>query len=168
MALRFLLVFFFSVFLSATLGSILNELFQPSGLKINWILTVVLVLSFKYRTALLPFVAILPGFVLDSLSHGILGIYGTSFFLTTLVVYKLYGNTRPGGVLACMSFVFFFSMIEEGTALFLLHLINPELPWKLLLLTPTLPSALLNVLFVPIIFKIIGILEQKRASALIY
>ena len=59
---------------------VFNYYFQLGGLKINWLLMFMLVLTFRHSKLLLPFVGILAGLICDALSHGIMGIYGISFF----------------------------------------------------------------------------------------
>ena len=76
---------------------VLNHYFQPFGLKINWMLIFILVLTFRHSSISLPFLGVFAGLILDALSHGYIGLYGISFFATLLLARQLikffYANT---------------------------------------------------------------------------
>ena len=92
----FLFVIGFILF-GTWMNLVFNNYFQILGLKINWLLVFMLVLSFRYSKNLLSFLGIFAGLICDALSHGIMGLYGTSFLLTLLLVNQLkrvfYSNT---------------------------------------------------------------------------
>ena len=85
------------VFLGTWMNIVFNNYFQIGGLKINWLLSLMLILSFRYSNLLFPFVSIVAGIICDALSHGIMGVYGASFFITILLVNQVkkvfYSNT---------------------------------------------------------------------------
>ena len=71
--------------IGALLNIVLNSYVQLGSLKINWILIIMLVLTFRHSTHLIPFLGILAGLICDALSHGIMGLYAISFFVTLLL-----------------------------------------------------------------------------------
>ena len=70
--------------IGALLNIVLNTYVQLGNLKINWILVIMLVLTFRHSKHWIPFLGILAGLICDALSHGIMGLYAISFFLTLL------------------------------------------------------------------------------------
>ena len=81
-----LTIFFISFILFGIwLNIVFNNYFQIGGYKVNWILLFMLILTFRNTKILIIFFGALIGLVMDALSHGIMGLYGTSFFLTLLI-----------------------------------------------------------------------------------
>ena len=73
--------------IGAWLNIVLNFYVQLGSLKINWILIIMLVLTFRHTTLLIPFLGILAGLICDALSHGIMGLYAISFFVTLMATH---------------------------------------------------------------------------------
>ena len=71
------------------LNIVFNHYVQIVGLKINWILIFLLIQTFRQLNLGIAFFGILAGLILDALSHGIMGLYGTSFFLTLLITSQI-------------------------------------------------------------------------------
>ena len=115
----FLLAFSFMLF-GVWLNIVFNNYVQIGGLKINWILMFLLILTFRHSKLVIPFVGILAGLMMDALSHGIMGLYGTSFFLTLLLISQVnklfYANT----IFAVSLAVFSMSIFEGWISLSIL------------------------------------------------
>ena len=137
------------------LNIVFNNYIQIGGLKINWILIFMLILAFRHSKLAITFVGILAGLVMDALSHGIMGLYGTSFFLTLLLISHLnklfYANTFFGVSLA----VLIMSIFEGWISLSILGMFEPEFEVSSHLLALTLPLALLQGLMTPIILQFV-------------
>ena len=137
------------------LNIVFNNYVQIGGLKINWILIFMLILAFRHSKLVIGFVGILAGLTMDALSHGIMGLYGTSFFLTLLLISHLnklfYVNTFFAVSLA----VFFMSSFEGWISLSILGMFEPGFELSSHLLTLTLPLALLQGLMTPIILQLV-------------
>ena len=137
------------------LNIVFNNYVQIGGLKINWILIFMLILAFRHSKLAITFVGILAGLMMDALSHGIMGLYGTSFFLTLLLISHLnklfYANTFFGVSLA----VFIMSIFEGWISLSILGMFEPGFELSSHLLTLTLPLALLQGLMTPIILQFV-------------
>jgi len=132
---------------------VFNHYFQPVGLKINWMLIFILVLTFRHSSISLPFLGVFAGLILDALSHGYIGLYGISFFATLLLARQLkklfYANT----VIAVSIAVSVMSIMESWISLSILDMLETELNQTSMMLSSTLPLAILNGLATPIILQ---------------
>ena len=156
----FLLAFSFMLF-GVWLNIVFNNYVQIGGLKINWILMFLLILTFRHSKLVIPFVGILAGLMMDALSHGIMGLYGTSFFLTLLLISQVnklfYANT----IFAVSLAVFSMSIFEGWISLSILAMFEVGLEQSNHLLTSTLPLAFLQGLMTPIILQFVIWVEKK-------
>jgi cell shape-determining protein MreD len=91
--------------------------------------------------------------ILDSLSHGYIGLYGISFFVTLLLARQLiklfYANTFFAVSLA----VSVMTILEGWISLSILGMLETELNQSSLMLTSTLPLAVLHGLVTPFILQ---------------
>lgn len=137
------------------LNIVFNNYIQIGGLKINWILIFMVILAFRHSKLVIRYVGILAGLMMDALSHGIMGLYGTSFFLTLLLISHLnklfYANTFFGVSLA----VLIMSIFEGWISLSILGMFEPGFELSSHLLALTLPLALLQGLMTPIILQFV-------------
>ncbi len=137
------------------LNIVFNHYVQIVGLKINWILIFLLIQTFRQLNLGIAFFGILAGLILDALSHGIMGLYGTSFFLTLLITSQIkkvfFANTFTSISLA----VFSMSIIEGLISSSILSIFEPELEISELMLSATLPLSLLQGLITPVILQFI-------------
>ena len=137
------------------LNIVFNHYVQIVGLKINWILIFLLIQTFRQLNLGIAFFGILAGLILDALSHGIMGLYGTSFFLTLLITTQIkkvfFANTFTSISLA----VFSMSIIEGLISSSILSIFEPELKISDLMLSETLPLSLLQGLITPVILQFV-------------
>ena len=137
------------------LNIVFNHYVQIVGLKINWILIFLLIQTFRQLNLGIAFFGILAGLILDALSHGIMGLYGTSFFLTLLITTQIkkvfFANTFTSISLA----VFSMSIIEGLISSSILSIFEPELEISDLMLSETLPLSLLQGLITPVILQFV-------------
>ena len=137
------------------LNIVFNHYVQIVGLKINWILIFLLIQTFRQLNLGIAFFGILAGLILDALSHGIMGLYGTSFFLTLLITSQIkkvfFANTFTSISLA----VFSMSIIEGLISSSILSIFEPELKISNLMLSATLPLSLLQGLITPVILQFV-------------
>ena len=134
---------------------VFNYYFQLGGLKINWLLMFMLVLTFRHSKLLLPFVGILAGLICDALSHGIMGIYGISFFITLLLVSQVNKLFYVNTLFTVSMGVFSMSIFEGWLSLSILDMLEPGINQSSLMLTSILPLAVLQGFMTPIILKIV-------------
>lgn len=137
------------------LNIVFNHYVQIVGLKINWILIFLLIQTFRQLNLGIAFFGILAGLILDALSHGIMGLYGTSFFLTLLITSQIkkvfFANTFTSISLA----VFSMSIIEGLISSSILSIFEPELEISDLMLSSTLTLSLLQGLITPVILQFV-------------
>ena len=137
------------------LNIVFNNYVQIGGLKFNWILILMVILAFRHSKLIIGFVGILAGLIMDALSHGIMGLYGTSFFLTLLLISRLnklfYANTFFAVSLA----VLIMSIFEGWISISILGMFEPGFEMSNHLLNLTLPLALLQGLMTPIILQFV-------------
>ena len=137
------------------LNIVFNHYVQIVGLKINWILIFLLIQTFRQLNLGIAFFGILAGLILDALSHGIMGLYGTSFFLTLLITSQIkkvfFANTFTSISIA----VFSMSIIEGLISSSILSIFEPELEISNLMLSATLPLSLLQGVITPVILQFV-------------
>ncbi|MDP6320676.1 MAG: rod shape-determining protein MreD [SAR324 cluster bacterium] len=137
------------------LNIVFNHYVQIVGLKINWILIFLLIQTFRQLNLGIAFFGILAGLILDALSHGIMGLYGTSFFLTLLITSQIkkvfFANTFTSISIA----VFSMSIIEGLISSSILSIFEPELEISDLMLSVTLTLSLLQGLITPVILQFV-------------
>lgn len=150
----FLFVIGFILF-GTWMNLVFNNYFQILGLKINWLLVFMLVLSFRYSKNLLSFLGIFAGLICDALSHGIMGLYGTSFLLTLLLVNQLkrvfYSNTFFSISLAVSGL----SILEGWISISILGLFETNIEQSALLLKRIFPLAIMHGFVTPIILQLV-------------
>jgi len=133
------------------LNIVLNSYVQLGSLKINWLLIIMLVLTFRHSTHLIPFLGIFAGLICDALSHGIMGLYAISFFVTLLLARLLnklfYANTFITVSLAVLSM----SVFEGWISISILGMLETEINQSSLMLSTILPLSVLHGLGAPVI-----------------
>ncbi|MBG55845.1 MAG: rod shape-determining protein MreD [Deltaproteobacteria bacterium] len=146
--------------IGAWLNIVLNSYVQLGSFKINWILVIMLVLTFRHSKHLIPFLGILAGLICDALSHGIMGLYAISFFLTLLFASLLnklfYANTFLTVSLAVLSM----SVFEGWISISILGMLGTEIDRSSLLLSTVLPLSVLHGLGAPLI--LLGIMWCEK------
>ena len=137
--------------IGAWLNIVLNSYVQLGSLKINWILIIMLILTFRHSTHVIPFLGILAGLICDALSHGIMGLYAISFFLTLLLARLLnklfYSNTLLTVSLAVLSM----SIVEGWISISILGMLGTEINRSYLVLSKVLPLSVLNGMGAPVL-----------------
>ena len=137
--------------IGALFNIVLNSYVQLGSLKINWILIIMLVLTFRHSTHLIPFLGIFAGLIFDALSHGIMGLYAISFFVTLLLARLLnklfYANTFYTVSLAVLTM----SVFEGWISISILGMLGTEINQSSLVLSTVLPLSVLHGLGSPVI-----------------
>jgi rod shape-determining protein MreD len=129
------------------------------GVKPNLMLLTVLVIGLRWQEPFQFVYAALAGMALDVFSHGILGIYGLSFFgiyfLARLTGSSLYENNMLFGSLSVLGL----SVAEGLISVTLLNFLDSDSPWFYWMFTSVLPTALYNGLVSPLVFLALGRME---------
>ena len=146
--------------IGAWLNIVLNSYVQLGSLKINWILIIMLLLTFRHSTHLIPFLGILAGLICDALSHGIMGLYAISFFVTLLLASLLnklfYANTFLTVSIAVLSM----SLFEGWISTSILGMLGTEINQTSLVLSTVLPLSVLHGLGAPVI--LVGVIWCEK------
>jgi len=137
------------------LNIVFNHYVQIVGLKINWILIFLLIQTFRQLNLGIAFFGILAGLILDALSHGIMGLYGTSFFLTLLITSQIKKVFFANSFTSISLAVFSMSIIEGLISSSILSIFEPELEISDLMLSATLTLSLLQGLITPVILQFV-------------
>ena len=158
--MRLNLILFGLMLVGAWLNVVLNSYVNLGSLKINWILIIMLVLTFRHPTHLVTFLGILAGLICDSLSHGIMGLYAISFFVTLLLASLLnklfYANTFLTISLAVLSM----SIFEGWISISILDILGTDISKSSLLLSKVLPLSVLHGMVAPVILLVIVWFEK--------
>lgn len=151
-----LTIFFISFILFGIwLNIVFNNYVQIGGYKVNWIFLFMLILTFRNTKILIIFFGILIGLLMDALSHGIMGLYGTSFFLTLLITSQVKKFFFANTFFAISIAVFSMSIFEGWVSLSILGMFEPELEIYSHLIKSTLPLSLLQGFITPIILQLV-------------
>tara|TARA_B100001029_G_C14941197_1_gene383300 strand:+ start:101 stop:595 length:495 start_codon:yes stop_codon:yes gene_type:complete len=153
--MRLNLLVFGLMLIGAWLNIVLNSYVQLGSFKINWILIIMLVITFRHSTHLIPFFGILAGIICDALSHGIMGLYAISFFVTLLFASLLnklfYANTFLTVSIAVLSM----SLFEGWISISILGMLGTEINKSTLMLSTVLPLSVLHGLVAPVILLVV-------------
>ena len=153
--MRLFTTFLILMLIGLWMNIVFNHYVQIVGLKFNWILVFLLIQTFRQSNLGIAFFGILAGLIMDALSHGIMGLYGTSFFLTLLITNQVkrvfFANTLTALGLAVVSM----SIVEGWISIIILSIFEPELELSNLILSVTIPLSLLHGLVAPIILQFV-------------
>ena len=146
------------------LNVVFNHYIQIGGLKPNWLLVFVLLLTFRHQTFLYPYLGILLGLICDALSHGVIGVFGFSFFVTLLIAQKM-SNLFYANTFFAISFaVFSMSALESFLGLMVFNMLEPEISFKQQLLGNTLPIAFLQGIIASLVHPAMTWSEDKMVG----
>lgn len=136
-----------------------------AGYRPNLLLLTVGIMAMRWLEPWLFIYAVLAGLSLDAFSHGILGVYGISFFaaffIARLIGLSVYENNLLVGVVG----IFGICLAEGLIAITLFQWLDSSVPWWRWLGTQVLPGALVNALWSPLVFWALGRLERWARPA---
>ena len=141
--------------LGSWMNLVFNNYFQLLGMKINWILLIVIVMTFRYSKLTLPIIGIFAGLICDAHSHGIMGLYAISYFLTTLLVINVKKILYSNNYFAIGLIVSVMTIIEALLSLTILGWFYPDLEKIPLIINTTISLAIIHGFSTPVILKLI-------------
>ena len=130
------------------------------GIRPNLVLVTLLAIALRWRDTFVFVYAAVLGVALDSFSHGVLGVYGISFFGVALAA-RLAGNAMYEDNLVSGVMAVFGLCILEGivfTSIF--RVLDHGVPWWNWVLARVLPGALYDALLAPLVFM--GLMRLER------
>lgn len=145
-----------SVWLQLTLAPMLS-LF---GYKPDVLLLSVLVIGLRWLEPWLFVYAVLVGLAKDVFSHGMLGVYGLSFFAISFLARYVGISVYENSLLLGMASVLGLSLVQGVFSLTVLALLDSSVPWWHWLFTAEVPTAFINALWSPLVFYGFGRLER--------
>jgi rod shape-determining protein MreD len=145
-----------SLWLQLTLAPMLG-LF---GYKPDLLLLSVLVIGLRWQEPWLFLYAVFAGLSKDVFSHGVLGIYGLSFFWVSFLARYIGISVYENSLLLGMASVFGLSLVEGILSLTLLDWLDASVSWWHLLFVDVFPTAFFNALWSPLVFYTFARLER--------
>ncbi len=130
---------------------LLSSYFQPGGIKINWMLLILIAFGLRYNPRWLPFLAALLGMFCDALSHGMIGAYGISFMLTILLAQWISGWFYTTTVFFTSLAFFALSLVEGTFGLFMLTFLESNLYLRESWFNRILPASILQGIAGPLV-----------------
>lgn len=129
--------------------------------KPSFLLLTVLVAGLRWLDPWLFVYAAAAGLAQDVFSHGVLGIYGISFFAISFVARLAGTSIYEHNVVFNVLGVFGLSLAEGIIAVSVFNLLDPSVPWWGWLFGRVIPAALYNSLLSPLLFLGLERLERK-------
>lgn len=142
----------------------LVPLISLAGYKPNLLLVVLLVLVLRWTDPWSFCFAALVGLGHDAFSHGVLGVYGISFFLVSFLARfastSLFDKSTGFVMLAVMAL----SLAEGLISVTLFQILDSSVPWWAWMFGEVLPVAVYNGLLAPLIWLAVSPLNQRLST----
>ena len=130
---------------------VFGPLLSIGSSKPSLLLLTVLLLALRHTPPWIFILGTLAGLARDLFSHGLLGLYGISFFVTVILARWLGLMVYERNALFTFVAIGALATIEGGVALFLMNWMDPTVPWWGWLGTRVIPLALFHaVLAIPV------------------
>ena len=130
------------------------------GYKPNLFLLTVVVIGMRNLDRWLFFYAMAAGLAFDVFSHGMLGIYGISFFAVFFLARFTGQTVYENNLLFGVAGVFGLTVVEELISISLLQILDPSVPWLTWVFRDIFPIAAYNGLLAPPALLATGRLER--------
>ncbi len=135
-----------------------------SGVKPNLMLLVVLLIALRWQEPWLFVFAAAGGLALDVFSHGVVGVYGISYFLISLLALYAGRSVYENNLWFTMGAVAGLTLLEGAIALAIFEVLDQATPWWSWLLRRVVPQAVYHGLLAP--FLLYGLVRLERALKL--
>lgn len=156
-ALVYLLIGVLGLFLQAAVAPFI----AAGRVRPNLMLALVLVLALRWPGLGAFVFAALAGLALDSLSSGVLGVYGLSFLAVSLGARLAGGAIYEDNPVANLALVFAFTVAHGAVALGIFKFLDGGVPWWWWMASRVLPEALYTAALSPLLFWAHGRLERR-------
>jgi rod shape-determining protein MreD len=134
------------------------------GVRPDLVLVTVLAVTIRWRDTFVFVYAAALGVALDSFTHGVLGVYGITFFAAAIAARFVGGAMYEDNLFSSAAAVFGLSLLEGIVFVSIFHGLDRQVPWWLWTLTRVVPEAFYNALLAPVVF--IGIARLERWTRL--
>jgi rod shape-determining protein MreD len=139
----------------------LAPLLEVGWIKPNLALLSVVVTGVRWMDPWLFLYAAPLGLAQDALSHGVLGVYGTSFFFISFAARLMGASIYEHNLLFSVLGVLALCLAEGLMSVTFLHLLDAGVPWWAWILERALPEAVYNALLAPVLFYGLRRLERR-------
>jgi len=131
------------------------------GIKPNLPLVTVLVLGLRWMDPWLFVYGAITGLAVDVFSHGVLGVYASSFFAVSFLA-RVAGNALyENNPLFTALLTAGLTLVEGGIAVSLFKLHDPGVSWWAWMLADVLPQAVYHAVLAVPVWWVIGRLERR-------
>ncbi len=126
----------------------------------NLVLVTLLAATLRWRDTFMFVYAAAAGVALDSFTHGLLGVYGISFFVVSIAA-RLAGNAMyEDNILSATIAVFGLSIVEGLVFASVFRMLDREVGWWSWVLLRVLPGSVYNAAIAPLVFMGLARLER--------
>lgn len=126
----------------------------------NLVLVTLLAATLRWRDTFVFVYAAALGVALDSFTHGLLGVYGISFFAVSIVA-RLAGNAMyEDNIFSATIAVFGLSIVEGLVFVSVFRMLDRQVGWWGWVLLRVLPGSVYNAVCAPLVF--IGLARLER------
>ncbi len=130
------------------------------GIRPNIVLVTLLAVTLRWRGTFVFVYAAALGVALDSFSHGLLGIYGISFFAVTFAARMAGAAMYEDNVLSAAIAVFGLSLVEGLAFVSVFKVVDKQVGWWSWMFFRVLPGSLYNAACAPFVFLALAKLER--------
>jgi rod shape-determining protein MreD len=130
------------------------------GIRPNLMLVTLLAVTLRWRDSFVFVYAAALGVTLDSFSHGVLGVYGISFFAVAITA-RLVGQAMyEDSLLSATLVVFGLSLLEGVIFTSVFQVLDKQVGWGSWIFFRVLPGSVYNAALAPLVFLALGRLER--------
>lgn len=130
------------------------------GLKPNLVLLLVLLFALRWHEPWLFLFAAPAGLALDVFSHGVVGVYGISYFLVSLLALYAAKAVYENSLWFTMGAVASLTLAEGIISITIFEVLDQTTPWWAWVVKRVLPVSLYHALLAP--FLLYGLLRLER------
>ncbi|HUJ74852.1 MAG TPA: rod shape-determining protein MreD [bacterium] len=131
------------------------------GIRPNLVLVSLVVLGLRWKDPGLFVYGAVCGVTLDSFSHGVLGVYGTSLFVAAWAVRWAGGSFYEDNLALGVLTVLGVSLLETVVAVSIFRILDAGVPWWNWVLARGVPEALYSAAVAPLAFWAMARLERR-------
>ena len=135
------------------------------GIKPNLLLLTVLVLGLRWMAPWLFVYGSLAGIALDVFSHGMLGVYGISFFLISILSIYVGSSIYENTVWFTMAAVAGLTLAEGVISISIFEILDGATPWWQWLFRKVLPASIYHAVLAPFLVWGLARLERRLKLA---
>lgn len=138
------------------------------GIVPNFLLITVLLCGVRWLDQWQFVYAALAGLAMDVFSHGILGVYGLSFFLVSFAARMMGLSMYENNLLSTMMLVMGLGTLEGTISVTILQFLDSSVPWWRWILTKVIPASLYLAVLTPPFLWALERIEKRWGTKEVY